>query len=61
MIDIALRHEREMQRNDTQPYDKIMSDLTRESEDALDDKIDENKEISPSVNNLITFYNYKEE
>ena len=43
MIDIALRHEREMQRNDTQPYDKIMSDLTREIEDALDDKIDENK------------------
>ena len=39
MIDIALRHEREMQRNDTQPYDKIMSDLTREIEDALDDKI----------------------
>ena len=24
-------------------------------------QIDENKEISPSVNNLITFYNYKEE
>lgn len=43
MIDIALRHERELQRNDTQPYGKIMSDLTREIEEALDDKKEQNK------------------
>ena len=36
MIDIALRHERELRRNDTAPYDKVMADLTREIEDALD-------------------------
>lgn len=35
MIDIATQLERELQRNDTQPYDKILLQLTSEIESAL--------------------------
>ncbi len=35
LIDIALRYEREAQRNDTRPYDDILDKLTSEIEDAL--------------------------
>ena len=35
LIDIALRYEKEVGRNDTQPYDDILSKLTSEIEDAL--------------------------
>lgn len=35
LIEIALRYEREVQRNDTQPYDDILDKLTSEIEDAL--------------------------
>ncbi len=35
LIEIALRYEREVQRNDTRPYDDILDKLTSEIEDAL--------------------------
>ncbi len=35
LIEIALRYEREAQRNDTRPYDDILDKLTSEIEDAL--------------------------
>ncbi|MGI6233577.1 MAG: cell division protein ZapA [Prevotella sp.] len=35
MIDIALRLEKELHRNDTKPYDDILSKLTSEIEDVL--------------------------
>ncbi|MBM6991663.1 MAG: cell division protein ZapA [Prevotella sp.] len=38
MIDLALRLERQLDRNDTQPYDDILSKLTSEIENALDKK-----------------------
>lgn len=38
MIDLALRLERELQRNDTQPYDDVLLKLTSEIEAELDRK-----------------------
>lgn len=35
LIDIALRYEKESGRNDTAPYDEILSKLTAEIEEAL--------------------------
>lgn len=35
MIDLALRLEKELQRNDTQPYNDILEKLTSEIEEAL--------------------------
>jgi len=35
LIEIALRYEKELVRNDTTPYDNILSQLTSEIEDAL--------------------------
>jgi cell division protein ZapA len=35
LIEIALRYEKEMAKNDTTPYDNILSKLTSEIEDAL--------------------------
>lgn len=35
MVDIALRYEKISKRNDTQPYDDILSRLTAEIEEAL--------------------------
>ena len=35
LIDIALRYEKESGRNDTKPYDDILTKLTAEIEDAL--------------------------
>ena len=35
LIEIALRYERERAKNDTVPYDNILSQLTSEIEDAL--------------------------
>ncbi len=35
LIEIALRYEKELDRNDTSPYDKILGKLTAEIEDAL--------------------------
>jgi len=35
LIEIALRYEQELDRNDTTPYDHILSRLTSEIEDAL--------------------------
>ncbi len=35
LIDIALRYEKELGRNDTKPYDDILTKLTAEIEDAL--------------------------
>ena len=35
MVDIALRYEKTSKRNDTQPYDDILSQLTAEIEEAL--------------------------
>ena len=35
LIEIALRYERERVKNDTAPYDNILSQLTSEIEDAL--------------------------
>ncbi len=35
LIDIALRYEKEASRNDTQPYNDILTKLTAELEDAL--------------------------
>lgn len=34
-IDIALRYEKELGRNDTRPYDSLLSKLTSEIEEAL--------------------------
>ena len=38
LIDIALMYQRERGKNDTAPYDNILSRLTSEIEDALNDK-----------------------
>lgn len=38
MIDLGLRLQREMQRNDTKPYDDILSQLTSEIEEELKQK-----------------------
>lgn len=38
MIDLALRHERQLQRNDTKPYEDILLQLTSEIESELDKK-----------------------
>ncbi|MBR1934014.1 MAG: cell division protein ZapA [Prevotella sp.] len=38
LIEIALRYERERVKNDTVPYDNILSQLTSEIEDALKKK-----------------------
>lgn len=38
MIDLALRHERQLQRNDTKPYEDIFLQLTSEIESELDKK-----------------------
>lgn len=38
MIDLALRHQRELLRNDTRPYDDILSKLTTEIEAELGEK-----------------------
>ena len=35
LIDIALRYQMELSRNDTKPYDDIISKLTQEIEDVL--------------------------
>lgn len=35
LIDVALRYEKESDRNDTKPYDDILKKLTSEIEDAL--------------------------
>ena len=35
LIDIALRYEKEVGRNDTEPYDDLLKKLTAEIEDAL--------------------------
>lgn len=35
LLDIALRYEKELGRNDTEPYDKTLSKLTAEIEEAL--------------------------
>ncbi len=35
LIEIALRYERELAKNDTVPYDNVLSQLTSELEDAL--------------------------
>ena len=35
LIDVALRYEKESDRNDTKPYDDILENLTSEIEDAL--------------------------
>ena len=35
LIDVALRYEKESDRNDTKPYDDILEKLTSEIEDAL--------------------------
>jgi hypothetical protein len=35
LIDVALRYEKELARNDVEPYGKAMSQLTSEIEDAL--------------------------
>lgn len=35
LIDIALRHEKEADRNDTEPYSDIITTLTKEIEDTL--------------------------
>lgn len=35
LIEIALRYEKELDRNDTTPYDSILSQLTAEIEDVL--------------------------
>jgi len=37
LVEIALRYEKELDRNDTTPYDKILSKLTSEMEEALKD------------------------
>jgi len=37
LVEIALRYEKELDRNDTVPYDKILSQLTSEMEEALKD------------------------
>ena len=38
MIDLALRHERQLKRNDTRPYEDILLQLTSEIESELDRK-----------------------
>ena len=38
LIDIALMYQRERDKNDTAPYDNILSRLTSEIEEALNDK-----------------------
>lgn len=38
MIDLGLRLEKELRRNDTKPYDDILSKLTSEIEDVLKQK-----------------------
>lgn len=38
LIDIALQYEKECARNDTKPYDDILSQLTAEMEQALGEK-----------------------
>ena len=38
MIDLALRHERQLQRNDTKPYEDILLQLTSEIESELGKK-----------------------
>lgn len=38
MIDLALRHQRELGRNDTKPYEDILLKLTSEIENELDGK-----------------------
>jgi len=38
LIEIALRYEKERARNNTAPYDRILSQLTSEIEDALNQK-----------------------
>ena len=35
LVEIALRYEKELAKNDTTPYDNILSQLTSEIEDAL--------------------------
>ena len=35
LIDVALRYEKEVGRNDTEPYDDLLKKLTAEIEDAL--------------------------
>ena len=35
LIDIALRYEKELERNDTVPYSKMLERLTAEIEDTL--------------------------
>ncbi|MBP3251636.1 MAG: cell division protein ZapA [Prevotella sp.] len=35
LIEIALRYEKELERNDTSPYDNVLAKLTSEIEDAL--------------------------
>ena len=38
LIDIALKYEKEAERNDTKPFRDILTTLTKEIEDALGDK-----------------------
>lgn len=38
LVDIALKYEKELKRNDTQPYHDILTTLTKEIEDALGEK-----------------------
>lgn len=38
LIDIALRYEMELDRNETQPYDQLLSQLTTEIEEELKNK-----------------------
>ena len=38
LIDIALRYEQEIQRNDTKPYQDVISLITSEVEKALDER-----------------------
>ena len=38
LIEIALRYEKELAKNDTTPYDNILSQLTSEIEEALKDE-----------------------
>ena len=37
LIDIALKYEKEVKRNDTKPFNDILATLTKEIEEALDD------------------------
>ena len=35
LVEIALRYEKELDRNNTTPYDKVLSQLTTEIEEAM--------------------------